>query len=303
MKQLIAATEDFIKQERSKLNADASAGSNVTLTLLNNDSLADNDFLVVGVEGSEKAELVQINAAVVAGTAVQVATLKFAHKAGEPITKYRYNKRKFYGATASGGSYTELTADGSPVEIQVDDPQGTLLEYTGNEGYLYFKSTYYNSEDATETDIDDAEEVEADETKRYTSIYNIRKHAGLTENPYISDGRIETKRKQAESEVKASIGTRYALPLSEIPGVVQYITTLLAAGYIDFEEFGGDGQGVKWLGEARGMLKSIKEGRVALFGTDDTELTRQSNSGTLIGKPDGTETGDELVKFKISTRF
>src|SRR4051794_23603959 len=98
MKSLIAVTDDFIKGERSTLAADVAAGSNVTLTLENNDGLATTDFIVIGVEGSEGAELQQINQAVTAGTSVRVGTLKFAHKAGEPVVRFRYNQRKFYGS-------------------------------------------------------------------------------------------------------------------------------------------------------------------------------------------------------------
>jgi hypothetical protein len=88
MRQFIAPTEEWIKTEIGTLAADATAGSNVTLTLINNDGLAQNDYVVIGHEGSELAELELINAAVSAGTAVRVATLKFNHKAGEPIVKY-----------------------------------------------------------------------------------------------------------------------------------------------------------------------------------------------------------------------
>ena len=133
MRQLTAPTEDFIKLERSRLKTGAAQGSNVTLVLENNDGLASGDFIVIGYEGSELCEIQQINQAVTPGTDVRVATLKFTHEANEPITKYAYNKRKFYGSLTEGGSYVELTADGSPVSIQVDDPMGTHLEYTGSE--------------------------------------------------------------------------------------------------------------------------------------------------------------------------
>src|SRR4051794_29187124 len=115
MRSLLAPTEPFIKVETSKLAADATAGSNVTLTLENNDGFANTDFIVVGHEGNELAELEQINQAISGSTNVRVATLKFNHVAGEPVTKYRFNKRKFYGATSADGSYTELTSEGSPV--------------------------------------------------------------------------------------------------------------------------------------------------------------------------------------------
>lgn len=306
MKTLIAPTEDFIKLERSALDVDAAAGSSVTLTLLNNDGLSLNDFIVIGREGSEKAELQQINAAVVAGTDVQVATLKFAHKKGEPITLYRYNQRKFYGSLTATGTYVELTADGSPKDIQVDDPQGTLLEYTGSEGYIFFKATYYNSQSTDETATDDSEAVEADESKRYTSIYAIRVQAGLTQNPYINDSRIERKRKQAENEINSAIFARYPLPLTEIPPLIQNICELLAGGYVDFEEFGPDGEGKKWLGEARGMLKSIREGKQRLIGTDGAELTTASKTNVLRGYPDNdgkTDADTPEAHFGVDKEF
>jgi Protein of unknown function (DUF1320) len=252
VKILIAPTEDFIKLEKTELNADASAGSSVALTVLNNDSIVANDYVVIGHEGSETAELQQVSS-VTGNATITVGTLKFAHKKGEPITKYRFNKRKFYGALTKTGSYTELTSDGSPKTIQVDDPQGTLLEYTGST-YTFFKATYYNSTTTDETDIADAEAVEADESKRYTSIYNIRKAAGMVDNEYLDDGYIETKRKQAENEINSAIFSRYTLPLDEVPSLIENICTKLASGYINYEELREDGEGKKWLGEARALL-------------------------------------------------
>lgn len=304
MRTLIAPTEDFIKLERTTLDADVAAGSNVSLTLLNNDGLANTDFIVIGREGSEKAELEQINQAVTPGTSVRVATLKFAHKKGEPVVKYRYNKRKFYGSILAAGPFVELTADGSPVIIQVDDLQGTLIEYTGGEGYEYFKATYFNSEDSDETDPADSEAVLADESVRYTSLYAIRVQAGLTENPYITDERIERKRKQAENEINSVLLSRYVLPLEEVPPLIQRLCELLAGGYIDFEEFGKDGEGVKWLGEARGILKSIREGTQRLIGAEGTELTVQSKTNKLRGYPDN-EGDSETPKrmFSVDKTF
>lgn len=296
LRQLYAPTEDFIRAERTYLDVDANPGSNVTLTLQNNDGLSDTDYIVIGNEGSELCEMEQINDTVTAGTTVRVATLKFAHKKGEPIIRYRYNKRKFYGCATATGSFVELTSDGSPVTIQVDDPQGTCIEYTGSD-YTYFKATYYNSETATETDISESIATMADETNRYASLYAIRKHAGLYDNPFYSDVRIEMKRKQAENEIDSMIYARYALPLTEIPAIISYVCELLAAGYIDFEEFGKDGEGVKWLGEARAILKDIKNGTRILIGADGAEQSRRENVGRVAGYPDDTASSDEGYMF------
>lgn len=302
MKRIIAPTDPSVRVELGYLDADVSPGTNVSLTLQNNDGLSQNDFIVIGHEGSELCEMEQINGAVTAGTLVQVATLKFAHKKGEPVVKYRYNKRKFYGATTSDGTYTELTGEGSPVQIQVDDLQGTVIEYTGTT-YQYFKATYYNSQATLESDIADAEVMTGDESIRYASLYAIRKHAGLYDNPFYSDFRIEMKRKQAENEIDSMIYARYSLPLTEVPALLSYICELLAAGYIDYEEFGKDGEGVKWLGEARSILKDIKNGTRILIGTDGVEEARRENVGRLAGYPDDTTASDEGYMFTRDQQF
>jgi phage gp36-like protein len=302
-KQFYAPTEDFIKIERGVLDADATAGSNVSLTLISNQGFTNLDYVCIGYEGNELAELEQVNQAVTAGTSIRVATLKFNHKKGEPITIYRYNKRKFYGAVSAGGSYVELTSEGSPKDIQVDDPMGTLIEYAGTT-YNYFKSIYYNSQTTEATDINDSDEVAGDESLRYATIYGIKKHAGLAGNPYYSDGRIEDKRKNAENEINSMIMNRYTLPLTEVPPILNQICELLAAGYIDFEEFGKDGEGVKWLGEARALLKSIQKGTQRLIGADSLELATNTKVGVLSGYPDASADGTAEDRiFRITDKF
>jgi phage gp36-like protein len=306
MKTLLSPTEDFVKSEQSVLNADASAGSNVSLTLESNDGMARYAFVAIGNEGAENCELEQINVAPTGNAVVQVATLKHAHLKGEPVVVFRYDKRKFYGCTTATGTYAELTTDGSPKLIEVDDPQGTLLEYTGLEGYIYFKSTYYNSQSLEETTIDDSEAVLADETKRYCSIYAIRKQAGLSKNPFITDGDIETYRKRAENEVNSILAAKYVLPLAEVPAIIENACTLLAAGYIDYKEFGKDGEGVKWLGEGRGILNSIKKGTQLLIGIDGAALSFSStNSQQLRGFPDDSigDGDSDARQFRIDQQF
>jgi phage gp36-like protein len=300
MKRLEAVTEPFIKSEETRLAADAAAGSSVTLSVENADGFSDQCFVVIGHEDSELAELQQVNEAPAGATSIRVALLKFNHQKGEPVTVYRFNQRKFYGSTSADGTYLELTSDGSPKDIQVDDPQGTVLEYTGDTA-THFKATYYNSETNEETDLGDSQASAADESARYASLWAIRKHAGLAGNPLYSDFRMEMKRKQAENEINSAIGSRYTLPLGEVPPLLSYVCELLAAGYIDYEEFGADSQGVKWLGEARALLKAIQGGTQLLLGADGTELGRVETTGTLGGYPDSEDTDD--AAFSMADRY
>jgi len=298
MKALLAITESFVKRERGRLRDAASAGSSVAVPVDSSQGVAAGDYIVIGFEGNELAEMCSVTD--VTNTTITVATLKFNHVEGEPFVVYRYNKRKFYGATTAAGSYTELTADGSPADISVDDPQGTLLEYSGST-YTYFKATYYNSLTTEETDIDEATAVSSDESARYATLYAIRKHAGLAGNPRYSDLRIETKRQQAENEINSVLAAKYVLPLAEVPALLGNICELLAAGYIDYEEFGKDGEGVKWLGEGRALLKAIQKGTQILIGTDGTELTRNTKVGVLDGYPNDEDIDE--AQFSMSDRY
>lgn len=305
MKKLVAPTEDFIKLERSFLGADLAAGaSNVIVNVTNNDGMNINDYLVIGYEGNELCEMVQINQTVTPGSTVRVAAVKFNHLQGEPVTKYQFNKRKFYGSTSASGTFFELTADGSPISIQVDDPQGSQIEYTGADGYTWFKATYFNSTSSTETSLSDSTAVLGDQSLRYASLYAIRKHAGLAGNAMYSDLRIEQKRIQAESEINSSLYFKYVLPLTEVPGLVTYVCELLAAGYIDYEEFGKDGEGAKWLGTARSILKDIKEGSKILVGADGVQLGIKTNTSGVRSYPDGVDNENgPTQRFTINQKF
>jgi hypothetical protein len=308
MKVLVAPTEDFIKRERTRLSLNATPGNNAVISVENSAGMLVNDYVVVGAEGSEQAEVCQITA--VTNQSITVSVLKLVHYTYEPVVKYRYNKRKFYGCATISGTFLELTSYGSPAAIEVNDPQGTLLEYTGLEGYLYFKSTYYNSQTTEETGLVESTAVLADESVRYCSIYAIKKQAGLTNNPFITDGVIETYRKRAENEVNSYIYDHYILPLTnssavaEIPFVVENCTTLLAAGYMDYQEFGKDGEGINWLGEARALLKAIQKGTQQLIGSDNVELQRKTSTQGIQSYPgqvDNVNGPDR--KFTMRQRF
>lgn len=301
MKNLLAPTDQFIKIGFAVLDEDVLAGSNVTLKLINNTGAALNAYTVIGWEGNELAELQQVNDTVYPGTDIRVETLKFNHKKGEPVTIYRYNQRKFYGSVTEGGPYYALTSYGSPKAISVDNPQGTQIEYNGTEGYLYFKATYYNSTTTEETDQSDATSASGSDTQRYATLYAIRKHAGLVGNGAYSDLRLEVKRTQAESEINSSLANKYILPLTEVPAILGNICELLAAGYIDFEEFGENGEGVKWLGEARGLLKNLREGTQVLIGMDGHELATNGNLQSIQSFPSSKD--EAPAKFGMAKKF
>lgn len=298
MKTLYAPTEEFVKGERTRLSSAGVPGSNVTLLVENTSGFAVDRFAVIGFEGSETCELQRITA-ITDGTHIEVEALTFNHPVNEPVREYRFDKRKFYGSVDSDGPWVELTDAGSPKGIEVDDPQGTVLEYVGTD-YGYFKATYYNSFTGEESDPNEAQARAGDDSAHYTSLYEVRVAAGFLGNAYYLDSRIEDKRREAEAEVRSAIGRVYKLPLSYVPDYVRAITTMLAAGKILFQEYPDSDAGAKLLGEARSMLKKITDGVVLLYDLEEAELERlATNRNSLQGGP----TDDSDRSFSRGMRF
>lgn len=306
MRSLIAPTEDAIRLAESKLSAGVAAGNNVVLHIYGNGGFSVNQYVCIGIPGTATAEIQKINADP-AATDITVASLLYAHAADEPVQVYRYNQRKFYGCLTIGGSYTELSTSGSPKNITVNDPQGTYFEYTGTDGFIYFKSTYFNSTTNEESDIADAIAVASDQSMRYCSLYDIRLQAGMEDNPFVADDQFEQYRTQAENEVNSYMFERYLLPLQnnsgvfEVPAIIQNATIKLAAGYCDYREYGKTGEGVKWLGEARGILKAIQKGTQRLIGSDFQEFGQKTLTQGVESYPNSSTT--DQPKFTTNQRF
>lgn len=309
MKTFICPLENFIKSEKTEITSDASTGT-VAVAVKNTNGIVVDDFCIVGIEGDDQTEIAQV-VSVVENETITFSNLRFAHKSGTLITKIRYNQRKLYGCATKTGTFVAI---GSATGIEVDNPRGTYFEYTGTT-YVYFKATYYNSETAEESDIDDAKAIQAGIANHYCSVYDIREEAGFLENPYISDGMINARRLVAENEIKASVGVIYSLPLSADCEIIKQIARLLSAGWLMYKEYGSEASGTAKDGmekvkEARSMLKSIRERRLILLDEDDTELNKVTSPMTQVkGWPDSTtEDADEAdsggeIKFRIMKQF
>jgi len=311
MKSFLIPTGDFIKTEKTEVATATAAGTAVGIVVKNNQGFEVDDYIIVKREGTEEAHICKITS-VSGNNTIIVETLKHNLVAGDPVVKVLFNQRRIWGCATSGGTFSELTD--SPTDIEVDRPDGTLFEYTGST-YLYFKATYYNSTTLETTSLDDADEISTLETAHYCSVFDIRQESGFQDNDYVDSGRIDGLRIQAESEVKASVGSIYALPLSASCEVIKMITKLLASGWLMLQEYGEEASGTSKDGsskviEARSMLKAIRERRLVLRDSSDTELTKISiPEGQIKGWPDDTtkdadddDAGGD-VHFRISKEF
>src|SRR3990167_9092527 len=168
MQILIAPLEQHILGEKTKFSAEEAAGQTV-LSVENTQGFTANNDIILGQIGSELAEIVQIS--LVNTNSITTSTTKFIHKQGEPITKILFNKRKFSRSTTESGTYSHLSSEGSPVDIQVDQPEGTSFEDSTGTSSSWYKATYYNSTSGLESAIDTAVATKAGDVEEYTSLY------------------------------------------------------------------------------------------------------------------------------------
>lgn len=307
LKLLTAPTEQsVVEAARTFLSADYIAADGGDLPVENTAGMFSDltTYPVIGNVGTESAELVECDGGDADDGTLSVGKTYRDHKKGEPVTLYRFNQRKFYGALAKAGPYVELS--GSPLAIAVDDPQGTTIEYDGPEGYSWFKSTYYDSENDSETDIDDATARSGSNTMRYAGLWSIRKRAGFEKNGTIGDDRVEAARKTAEGSIDAAIANKYRLPLSVVPEDVADAVRNHAAAILLFEEYGGENAEANALMNLATATKTaIADGTLTLLDADSASLPVADSGNASFAPNDLTygsttdPTGPKMPRNKV----
>lgn len=124
--------------EQSVLREASLAGTNVVLTIDNNNDLFNNDLILLSDIGTSHAEIVKINGAVVAGNQIQIDSADFPHNVGTKITKIKYNKVRFYHSDTVTGAKTLLSVK----DLDVDDNTTDFIDEINQNGYGFF--TLYN---------------------------------------------------------------------------------------------------------------------------------------------------------------
>ena len=314
MQILVAPLEDIVLGEKTTLNTDEASGQS-TLSVSNHQGLTTDDYIIIGEIGSETAELKKISSTSTSSGAHTVTidiVTSFEHYNDESITKVRYNQRKFYRSSTETGTYSHLSAEGSPVTIQVDAPEGTEFEDSSGTSTSWYKATYYNSTTSSESSLDDAVAVRAGDAEHYTSIYKIKSEAGFKNNPYIDSELVDRYRTEAESQAEGAVIGIYQLPFSSTPKLFQHIVTLLAAGVLLSKEYGLESDvevsktGQRKIERAEELLEKIRDSKILLIGENGTELSKRTDimasssnayDSSIEDRGELFNLGDEHFKF------
>lgn len=280
---LVAPIEQVVLGEKTFFSADEAVGQ-ITLSVINAQGFSIGDFVILGIRGEEKAEVRRITSVATDLKAITVDTATdFEHQKNDTIVHIRYDKRKFYRSATKTGTFAHLTNEGSPVNIEVDNPEGTEFEDTSGGPSDFYKVTYFNSFLSTETSLVDADATQADGTEHHTSIFKIKEEAGFKNNPHIDIELVFRYRVEAEAQAEGAVVGKYQLPFAAQPKIFQQIVTLLSAGLLLSKEYGMEADveisktGQRKIERAEELLQKIRDDKILLIDVDGNELAKRTD--------------------------
>lgn len=145
---------DTSGSEITWLSSPAAAGQGV-LTVQSNEGFNEDEYVIVGQIGEERAEIRKI-ASKTGNTQITVDNLQFDHASNTPITVTKYNQVKVYSATSEDGGYAQIP--GSPFDLDVDRLYTNITDSSVTPD-TWYKVSYFNSTTLTESSFSDAMEA------------------------------------------------------------------------------------------------------------------------------------------------
>jgi len=192
------------KYESSELTSDASAGSDVSLSVKNNQGFSVDDLILVSKKGYEKSEVCQIKT-ITGNTTIVVHTLKLGHTEGTEIRMVPYDKVKLYSSSTETGTYTAV---GDWVDIDYDNMM-TYIDDSSGDDDTWYKAKFRHSISAVESTLSDAFQVT--DAGYYCTISEVLDEAGMIDNRYVDNEFVNRCRRRAQLEVDGSLyGMRIA---------------------------------------------------------------------------------------------
>ena len=148
---------DISGEEHTYLTV-ACAASASSITIADFSGFSDNDYLVLGIYGKEKAEIVLVDDAAIDATISLDATdvLAYAHPVNTKITVIPFNQVEISSATTETGTYSVLTT----IDLQVDS-EYTTYDDSAAASTTWYKVRFKNSSVVTPTYSEYSDPVQA----------------------------------------------------------------------------------------------------------------------------------------------
>lgn len=141
---LLKAYNKSLTQDKEKTYLTAAiavAATTITVQAVDTTSWADNDYFIIGDIGSNTAEVLQVNGAVVAGTSLTIDNngsggSRFSHAIGEPIQRIDFNQVEFSRSLTDTISGVSVLATNN---LQVDDEFTRYNDNSNTSGYGFIR--------------------------------------------------------------------------------------------------------------------------------------------------------------------
>lgn len=142
----------------------------------------------------------------------------------------------------------------------------------------------------------------------YTTTYDVRREAGLMNNPYIADDWVRQNMAEAQNTIDSHLGGQYTIPFNPVPAVISRLAKILAAGYILKGEFGqaaigtnADGQAK--IDEATNMLNLIRAGEVEVVGAEGSDIRPDTGVSGIPNSETATSYQGRVAKYGPQRKF
>lgn len=149
---IVAYNPDVTEYEKTSLSTSTSAGA-TSLPVKNSNGFSNTNRILVGAMAREKSELLTVSGSPTP-TAIATGASAFPHNVDDPVYNLLFDQIRFYRSTTGiDGTYSLLGTS----TIDVDNAEG-VTQYNDAAGLAsyYYKTSFYNSVTASESDRSDA---------------------------------------------------------------------------------------------------------------------------------------------------
>lgn len=195
---------DISAEEQTYLTASVAASAS-SISVADYSGFSDDDYLVLGPYGKEKAEIVLVDdAAIDASISLDSGDEPaYAHPSNTRVSRIAYNQLKIWSATTEAACLAKTTASAVLVtlDLQVDD-EYTPYDDTAGDSDTWYKFAFYNVAGTAYSDFSDVVQAtgyKVNSRGRLKSI--VRSLFGDKHEKWVNDTDMDNFFYQVETEV------------------------------------------------------------------------------------------------------
>lgn len=187
------------KTFKTYVSTDYSSGT--SLTVLNNNSFANDDIVVVGEPTEELTEAKDLTGIATTVTLTLSAALNFAHPKGTSVYKSPWDQVSIEGRSSSSGTFAELVA----TNIQWDSKTNeTIYFHSAGTDTWQYRFRFYNTQTTTYSEYSPTLTGAGFERKQVGyMIRQVKKIANITNQKIVTDDEIIRQFNEAQDIIYA----------------------------------------------------------------------------------------------------